>query len=259
MTDDIGYFEKMTFAAKEWADWYQTNVIERDEDEKRALALGRIQKQIVNIILDSINNKIESNKEYDRYNWMKADLRRQFRNVEIINVTDDNEVDLFTGAEQFVGNQMDFWEGYFAAKAELGLGEKSGPSAAAFWKNIVWPKDYYYSRTMAARKRAWGEKSPWWYWLEFGTKSWEGAHPDYDGTGFLALAQEEATQLLRLELEHIELEEFNIVEQTFARYEADPTAHAPGDELDYFYANGIRYLIYVRPTGKMGVAQRIRL
>lgn len=259
MTDDIAIFENMTYAAQEWADWYQDNVIERDDDERRALALGRIQKQIVNIILDSINIHIGENEEYDRYDWMKADLRRQFRNVEIINVTADNEVDLFTGAENFVGSQEDFWEGYFAAKAELGLVEQSGPSAAAFWRNVVWPKDYYYSRTMAARKRAWGEKSPWWYWLEFGTKSWEGAHPDYHGTGFLALAQEEATQLFRLELEHVELEEFNIVEQTYARYEADPTAHAPGDTLDYFYADGIRYLVYVRPTGKMGVAQRIRL
>lgn len=261
MDDDLVYFEEMTYNAKQWADYFLENAVLRDKTDKYAEALRRVQRQILSIISRSIADAIESNDEYNRRTWMERDLKRSFNNPDIIRVDPETgEIDLYIGAEEEAGNWEDFWEGYEAALAEIAptAFRATAEVRANIWRERIYPDDYLYGKTMAARRRYWGDKAPWWLWLEHGNMGLDGAYPQNTATGFLFLAQDEANDLFKKALIEVENEEYNIVEQAYLQFLDNPDKYSVHDVLAKFYVGSTEYKIYVTPTRRLGVTQRIR-
>ena len=261
MTDDVAYFERITYNAENWANYFLEEGVQRDQVDKYAEALRRTQTAILAVISNSIKLAIAGHTEYSRYSWMQDELITAFNNPDIIRIDPVTGVlDLITGAEEEAGSWEDFWSGYESALAEIAPNaHRATPEKRAqIWQDIVWPDDYKYSRTMAARRKAWGDKAPWWNWLEVGNEGMDGAFPQNSATSFLFLAQDEARMLLNETLESVENEEFNVVEQAWTRFINDPESYEPYDVLGEFYAEGKKYKIYITATRRLGVALRIR-
>jgi len=258
--NDEKFFERMTYNAEGWADHFLEEGVQRDQADRYAEVLRRTQRAILSIISNSIKLAITGHTEYSRYNWMLTSLITAFNNPDIIRIDPETGIlDLFVGAEENAGDWEDYDVGVLAAYEELEMGTgKSSAKRAQIWKDIIWPDDYLYSKTMAARRRGWGDKAPWWNWLEVGNEGLDGAFPQNPSTSFLFLAQDEARTLFNATLESVENEEFNIVEQAWARFMNDPEGYEPFDVLDEFYAEGKKYLVYITATRRLGVTQRIR-
>jgi hypothetical protein len=260
MTDDIQFFDSMTYNAEQWSDYFLEEGVNRSQKDRYAEVLSRIQQDILAIISANIKQETVGHKEYGRFGWMTSELITAFNNVDIIRVDPTTGIiDLYKGAEAIAGTLEDYDTGVLAAYAELDMGTGKSPAKRAqIWKDIIWPNDYLYTKTMAARRRGWGDKAPWWNWLEYGNKGLEGAFPQVGPTSFLFLAQTEANELFQTTLESVENEEYNIVEQAYARFLLDPDSYSVHDVLGEFYMESKRYNIYVTPTFRIGVAQRIR-
>lgn len=260
MIDDVAYFERITYNAENWANYFLEEGVQRDQVDKYAEALRRTQRAILAIISNSIKLAIAGHTEYSRYSWMQVELITAFNNPDIIRIDPVTGVlDLIIGAEEEAGSWEDYDVGVLAAYEELEMGTGKSPAKRAqIWKDIIWPDDYLYSKTMAARRRGWGDKAPWWNWLEVGNEGLDGAFPQNSSTSFLFLAQDEARTLFNTTLESVENEEFNIVEQAWTRFINDPESYEPYDVLGEFYSKGKKYKIYITATRRLGVAQRIR-
>ena len=260
MTDDVQYFEDMTYNARQWAEYFFEEGVNRNQKDRFAETLRRTQRAILLIISASIKTNTEGHKEYGRLGWMTSELITAFNNPDIIRVDPiTGIIDLYKGAEDVAGTLEDYDAGVLAAYAELEMGTgKSPEKRAQIWKDIIWPNDYLYSRTMAARRRGWGNKAPWWNWLEYGNEGMAGAWPESGATSFLFLAQDEANELFQTTLDSVENEEYNLVEQAYTRFVLDPDTYSVHDVLGEFYKEGKKYKIYVTSTLRLGVAQRIR-
>jgi hypothetical protein len=259
--NDEKFFERMTYNAEGWADHFLEEGVQRDQADRYAETLRRTQRAILSIISVSIKLAISGHTEYSRYNWMETNLITAFNNPDIIRIDPVTGIlDLFVGAEENAGDWEDFWSGYEAALAEIAPNafRASPEKRAQIWQDIIWPDDYKYSKTLAIRRNAWGDKAPWWNWLEVGNKGLDGAFPQNPATSFLFLAQDEARILFNETLESVENEEFNVVEQAWTRFMNDPEGYKPFDILDEFYAEGKRYMVYITATRRLGVTQRIR-
>jgi hypothetical protein len=262
MTDELQYIENISYNAQKWADYFLENPV--IHDDRYAETLRRTQRQILLVIRDFIKGAISGHKEYARFNWMQSELITAFNNPDIIRVDPETGVlYLFVGAEEVVGDWEDFWTGYEAALAERAPNawRASDEKRQQVWREIVWPSDYLLSRTLAVRRRAWGNKAPWWNWLEVGNVGLEGAFPENNpATSFLYLAQDKARQIFNAALEVVENEEFNAIEQAHTRFILDPDKYEPYDVLGEFYAEGKKYKIYITPKrALLGVTEARRL
>lgn len=262
MAEEI-QFGRMTYNARQWADYFYKTVIERTNEDKYALALARIARDAQKIVREYLENAIDATEEYDRLRYLRDELLAVFWNAldpnsnnYILNVG-GGVIDLDEGALTVAGTVDDYFEGVMAAWEELDL-KPSGPleQRAAYWRNVVWEDDHLYQITMRARANAWGDKVPYWYWIDRGTGRYPGAYPDYGPTGFLDVATFQIQQLFDEALFEVENEEYNLVEQAYTRFILDPENYEVGDVLGEFYKDGRRYRIYITPTKRLGVAQR---
>jgi len=142
------YIPALTHKSREWVSIFQNRI---DDAVKRLypVALGEVLNEIVNIIKDEIIIAIGSSNEYDRYQWMKQRLIEKLAVPEVI-VLDSNtgRIYLREGFENVGGDDADFWDGVNAVRADLAEESTSTKvltiaQKAAFWKNKVWPSDYY--------------------------------------------------------------------------------------------------------------------
>ena len=261
MTDDLAYFEKISVNARKWADILQT-YLERPEEERWALALKYIENKAITIIRNEIKFAIEGHKEFNKRRWMLTELVHVFNTIAIIRVDPETgKIDLQRGAEGIAGDWEDFWTGYEAARNELAPKVGLAPDKIRWkiWREKIWPDTYMYNKTMALRRKYWGDKKPWWLWLEVGNEGLQGAWPQNKSTGFLWHAQCEIQYLFDGIVEQIKTSESNIVEQMNARYLDDPTLE-PYDILAEFFAEGKEMVVYVTPKlGLIGVTEARRL
>jgi len=264
---DAGFYKSLTYNAREWADIMQRDV-QREKSELYAVVLAEIIRKVPAIIINNLKLATAGHAEYGRYQWMTDDIAKLVReNAE--NMVAVNErtgrVEIRDGMELFLGTWEDYDAGVAAAREaireDLELSDKPITAAqkAAFWRNKVWPSDYWYPRTMRYRRDFWGEdKAPWWLWLDAGNVGRAGAYPQAEGTNFVFMAKEEIQELFDLTLDEKVIEATNYVAEATDRFLDDPEAFRPYDVLEEFYAEGKLYKIYVTPTGRIGVAQRTR-
>lgn len=265
MADLEDILVKISVNATKWADYWSKFDVVSDKEKMYAKALGRVQNRIIATISSSIKEAISGHPEYSRYGWMQAELITAFNNPDVIRIDPNTGVvDLFTGANEEVGDWEKFWEGYALALAEVSPGaEKATPETRRrIWKEFVWPNDYQLSRTLSKRRQAWGDKKPWWLWLEYGNDGLEGAWPEnFPATGFLFKAQYNAREIFNRALEMVQNERSTLVTDNFQRYADNPDTFGPYDVLEEFYADGKEYVVYITPKLKLlGVteARRIR-
>ena len=113
---------------------------------------------------------------------------------------------------------------------------------------------------MAARRRAWGDKKPWWVWIDAGNVGLYGVHPEFTGTGFLWVSQDEIQTLYDNMMEIVENEEFGTIDQAISRFSIIPDTYEPFDILATFYAEGKEFKVYVTEKRKVvGVTEARRL
>jgi len=261
MVDEVDFFKEMTFNAESWSDYFHKEGVQRDKTDRYAETLRRVQRDILAEIIQSIKDAVSGSKEYSRYGWMQSELVTAFNNPNIIRVDPETGIlDLFAGAEEEAGDFDDFWSGYEEAVAEIAPNAfRADPERRAeIWEKVVYPSNTLYSKTMALRRRAWGDKAPWWNWIEYGNIGLSGAFPQDAASSFLFLAQDRARAIYSQALANVENEEFNVVEQAYARFLLEPDAYKVFDVLGEFYQEGKKFKIYVTPTRRLGVAQRIR-
>lgn len=269
MFDDTAYFEKMTWNAEQWAEYWHERVQALATPELRtAEALRRIKKEILQIIRDELKAALMSHEgiegdegEYTRLVWVKEHLLRAFHNIEIVEQSinlETGKMYLADGAYDIVGDEIDFYEGVRGAYAIIDEPTGTLQQRAAFWKNIVWESDTLYNKTIRARHIGWGDKAPYWIWLEVGNIGMEGAHPQFEGQHFLAAAQDRAEALLQQSKDQVENEEWNVVEQTYANFLLDPAAFPAYDVIGEFYAEGQKYLIHITLSERYGKRLGVR-
>lgn len=272
---EIDYFERLTTNAQEWAKYFDSVPREYDDRDISALALSRVIDQIMDILLQSLSDAIESagieDNEFARP-LLKDKLLQVFNNYDIIQVAGGR---VFFDAETIAGDQNDFMDGLNAARAALPQGEQLRTPAqkAQFWRVAVYPSyssesgisqdtmgDYeaeeedLWSQTIALRQSAWGDKAPYWFILEYGNAESKFAYPHTEPTRFLYKATYKANSLFEKVVSEIEVQSSNILENAALDYMRYPDTYSEYDVLSDFYASGERYYIYVTSTRKVGVA-----
>ena len=161
------------------------------------------------------------------------------------------------GFENLGGDISDFWDGVEAVRADLADESTStkvlsAAQKAAFWKNKVWPSDYYYSHTMAARRRYWGDLTPWWIWLDAGNSDSAYAYPTSGATYFVDKAEGRANEVFELALDEMADRAENILYEAVDIYLSDPESFVPFDVLASFWEQGRPYEVYITKTGRIG-------
>lgn len=251
------YIPSLTHKSREWASIFQ---MRSEEATKRLypIALGEVLDVIVSIIEEELEYAINSSNEYDRYQWMLGALKDKLAVPEAI-VLDSNtgRIYLRGGFENLGGDSGDFWDGVEALRADLREDSEStkvlsAAQKAAFWANKVWPSDYYYSRTMAARRRYWGDLTPWWIWLDSGNSDSTYAYPTSGATYFVDKAEGRANEVFELALDEMANEAENIVYEAVDLYISDPDSFQPFDVLASFWEQGRPYEVYITETGRIG-------
>lgn len=251
------YVPSLTYKSREWAEIFQT----RQDDAIRRLypvALGEVIDVIVNIIAEELELAVGSSEEYNRYQWMLQALKTKLAVPEaIILDTNIGRIYLRESFENLGGDESDFWDGVNAVREDLKADSESTKvlsiaQKAAFWKNKVWPSDHYYSRTMAARRRYWGDLTPWWIWLDSGNKDYTYAFPRSAATNFVYRAEGRANDVFEAAMEEMAVEAENIIYEAISEYMSDPAAFQPYDVLAEFWEQGRPYEIYITETGRVG-------
>ena len=247
----------LTHKSREWANIFQN----RADDALRRLypvALGEVLNDIVEIIKNEISYAIDNSKEYNRYQWMKEALIKTLAVPGAVILNRNNgRIYLREGFENLGGGMSDFWDGVNAVRADLAEDSTStkvlsAAQKAAFWRNKVWPSDYYYSHTMAARRRYWGELTPWWLWLDSGNSDSTYAYPTSGPTYFVDKAEGHANDIFELALDEIVDRAENIIYEAIEQYLSDPEAFEPFDVLASFWEQGKGYEIYITEHGRIG-------
>lgn len=258
------YYE-LSYKAKEWLPYLEREHA-REKKEVYANALGNIINEIPKILEASLLEAITNHSEYGRYQWMKNELKSliNLHGTKMATVNSETgRVDLYSGMEKYAGTLAEYDAG--VAHAREAIKEARGADAErilsqaqrlAYWTKIVWESEFFYPRTMKLRRGVWGEKAPWWYWIEHGNEGME-AYPTNAGTNFVWKAENEATALLAQEWEVVQLEAENILTTAYSRFIENPEGFQPRDVLNEFYAKGKNYIIYVTESGRrVGVRQQ---
>jgi hypothetical protein len=110
---------------------------------------------------------------------------------------------------------------------------------------------------MAWRMEGWKGLTPYWWFINFGTKGGRansGAYPAYGPTHFVTRATRKAQTAFNRALADVEMEEERIVTETVDDFVTNPESYRQYDVLEEFYAQGRPYVVYVTKTKKLGVS-----
>ena len=246
----------LTQRSREWAEYFREQQVEQNR-RLYAVALGRILPQVVDILREEITDAIDRSNEYIRYQWMRNDLIARVCVNDVIALDTGSGRILFReGLENLGGSWEEFWYGVEAAREDLKSESAGKPTTLAqrmaFWANKVWPSEYYYPRTMAIRRSYWGDKTPWWLWLDAGNADSTYAFPKSAATHFVDRAEARATELLEITIEDMYIKIENVIYQAMEAYMSDPESYAPFDILAEFYEEGRAYEVYLTEYGRIG-------
>jgi hypothetical protein len=253
---DERYFGELTYKAQEWQSLFD----ERAEEALKRLypvVLADIMDDIMSILQKELERALGIFKEYQRYQWMSKELLRKIVTPEVVLLDrETGTIWLRDGIERVAGSKQDYMEGVWAVREQLAEDGESQRQLSPlqrynFWKNVVYPSEYHYSRTMAARRRAWGDLTPWWVWLDEGNQ-YPLAYPSQEGTNFVDFAQHQARELFDARLEELEIEVDNVITRAYRQFMRNPEAFQPFDVLETFYERGRAYEVYVTETGRVG-------
>lgn len=260
--------------------------LEGNTEMLRGIIADRISEEAIGILLDELGRAIVASKEYNDPIF-RGQLERVFSNPAMIKI--GRKVDILSRAYILAGTWADLKYGVEGAKAILGLGILGKAKALEFWKHRIYrpareglkmprrfkknkgfyktakkgqriPFDYQsyaftkYSRTLAARKSFWGNKAPYWLWLNFGNAQGGGAYPKVSPTNFIGQAERRINQLLEQRIIEITNEFSEAISREVEAFLRNPQAYQPGQELNRFMFEGAEFRLGVSPTGELSVS-----
>lgn len=191
--------------------------------------------------------------------------------------------------EFVAGDFNDFIDGVIIARDVIsGLSEKDKQILAYYnklpskakrdwvWRNVIWPDDDAYDKTINIRFSAWGNKAPYWVLLDMGNEDYEGAFPKFTATNFFYQAvqrilidlnermaiyktENRAGQTtesrIRQETKQMIVKISQLIYEAVAAFLRNPDFYAPGSVFQTYkdVENGLMYKIWVTPTKKIGV------
>lgn len=280
----------LTYNAEQWYDYLLSEIERGDYEIERdiaGVAFSRCHIQLLEILIAEMERAAHSTVEYS-HPVLFEPLRRAFDNPDLLEyVTSEKKIIIKPNVEFYLGTSEDFWEGVTFARDMIKETNKSGKhlktkeQRARYWREHIYPQgesskaeDLFnilentqdnsegvadetnlYLRTMAWRFQSWGQKVPYWTWLEFGGQG-EGAYPrDLErGTHFIFKAEQRCTELFKRYVEDVRYNATNLVENALSDFVKNPEKYRQYDILQEFYSEGRPYLIYVTSTRKIGVA-----
>lgn len=254
-------------------------------DRFLGIAVERLDGQDQSILLEELNSAITQSVEYDWPEY-RAQLMSVFLNPEMIQYSESG-VDIFHPAMLLAGTPGDLLQGISAARAALGVGKLTRQQAALFWRERIYrpareglkrpqffkknvgfykgakkgeriPFDYAsygimkYRATVATRLDAWGDKAPFWLWLNYGNTG-EGAYPPVRPTLFVERAESRINSLLEIEMIKLADEFSDAINTEVEMFLQNPQNYQPGTELSRFEAMGREYSLGVTPGGELSV------
>ncbi len=264
-------FNNLTFNAREMARNVQDDTF--SDTIIVSLALEIAHPKILALLQNNLNDAIEASGEYN-FPAFKGTLQEVFSNPNLIQATPNGILNIIDQVLQIAGSESDLFDGINAARAELGVGMGDIEKRAAFWKHFIYrparegaaapqsvPKGkkqaarneakQLYEKTIQARLSAWGNKVPFWIWLEFGNMGPVGAGHEYPPVGasrFVLNTEEEGQILFDEALDQVRSETENILAQeldAFAQADGTIRKEKPGTILQEFFVKGEPFVIYV--------------
>ncbi len=256
----------------------------------RGIVAGRISGEASGILVEELRKAIITSKEYNDPIFA-GQLEMVFSNPAMIRITRAG-ASIMPQAMILAGTWGELQYGIESAKAVLGLGRLGRAKALEFWKHRIYrparenlkipqrfkkskgfykgakrgerkPFDYQrygmekYSMTLETRKSYWGDKAPYWLWLNFGNEGRGGgggkAYPPVKPTNFIAHAERRITSLMEQRIIEITQEFTDAISREVEGFLRNPQAYQPGHELDRFRLGGAEFTIGVTPTREVGV------
>lgn len=239
------------------------------------------------VLLRHLQAAIVNSKEYAIPEF-STQLIKVFSRPGIITITKD-KVDIYRGALAIAGNWGDLWGGIDKARASLDAGERMDRThALAFWKERIYrpareglkrpqffkknlgfyktakkgqriPFDYAsygimkYGETLRKRLGFWGDRAPYWLWLNFGNAQSGQGYPMVQPTHFIESSEMEIDALYRQEVIKVTDEFTEAVSDEVEAFLQNPQAYEPGQELARFEVGKGTFRLGVTPTGQLGV------
>jgi len=249
------------------------------------MAAERLDGQDQTILLSELSSAIGRSEEYNDP-LLRERLINVFSRPEIIQYRQDG-VDIRNSAMAIAGNWGDVQQGIDAARAALGLGMLTREQATLFWKERIYrpareglmrpqffkknvgyyvgakkgeriPFDYVsygimkYRATIEARLSAWGDKAPFWLWLNYGNVG-GGQYPTVAPTNFVENAENQINALLQAEMIKLADEFSQAVSSEVQNFLNNPQSYQPGTELSRFNVMGRQFSMGVTPGGELSV------
>lgn len=251
-----------------------------------AMAVERLEGHDMAILLGNLETAIVRSGEYDDPDFRER-LFSVFSNEEIIQYSREG-VDIKNPAESIAGNPGDLRQGIDAARTVLGLGKLTREEAALFWKERIYrparegllrprffkknvgfykgakrgekiPFDYVsygimkYRATVEARLSAWGDKAPFWIWLNYGNAGEKGEYPSVSPTMFVETSEVEINIMLQAEITALADEFTDAVGKEVENFLRNPETYEPGSELALFEVGDIQFRLGVTQGGELSV------
>jgi len=249
-----------------------------------AMAANRIIDEALSIILEELERAINVRPMTGKVSEYSHPLLREklievFSNPAILTITRDR-IDIRTQAFLLGGNAGDLQQGIDAAREVLGLGRLDHARALEFWREriyrparegLVRPRrfkknvgvagqkeafDYAgygimkYETTIETRVSFWGEKAPYWIWLNYGST---GGYPEYRPTNFVEKAEKRISNLYTNAIIQLTNEFTNAITAEIQAFLLNPQTYEPGTELARFEMEGAEFMLGVTPTGELAV------
>lgn len=280
----------MTYNAKK----FHREIVEIAEPisnvDRYAKALRQIRGKLYEIVHRYLADAVQQTVEYDIPS-LKRDLYRNFRNDMFFTV--GNNGVLYLHANECAGTPAEFEEGVRKARQVFHVhkSKKTMEERAAFWRDFVFgparlgmaveiykgknkkpskkeagdAKDktrearrMYYAM-IRARKEAWGELTPYWYWLEHGNEQHAAlAFPHFPATRFYTNAIRDCRALYNQTRKSVLGQEYDILSKIVEEFSRHPEDYTPGQILGTIYdEEDKRHRVYVTyVTHQIGVSPR---
>lgn len=248
-----------------------------------------IAEEGVDILLDELSKALNLTPEYD-FPLFRPQLEMAFSNPDMIKV-DKAGVRIMPQAHILAGSWSELKSGVKAAQEALASDERmqlTQAKALEFWTHRVYrpareglqlsrrfkknkgfyrgagrgeriPFDYQgyaaniYSKTIAVRQSFWGDKAPYWLWLNFGNTQEGAAYPENAPTHFVEHAERRINQLLEQRTVEITREFSEAVTREVEAFLTNPDAYQAGQELDRFMFQGTEFRLGVGEGGELSV------
>jgi hypothetical protein len=250
------------------------------------IVASRISDEAVGILIEELRKAISVTDEYNDPIY-RTKLLEVFSNPAMIQL-DRTGAHIMPQAMILAGTWSELDFGIDAARASLGLGRLERTRALAFWKHRIYrpareglkvprrfkknlgfykgakrgeriPFDYVsygtmkYRTTVETRMSFWGDKAPFWLWLNFGNAQKGEGYPAVEPTHFIAHSERRINQLLEQRIIDVTNEFTDAVSREVEAFLRNPKAYQPGQELDRFIVEGAEFQLGVTPGGELGV------